>query len=89
MEVETLPEEGFVPDPERVRRAITPRTKALVVNSPNNPTGAVYPKEVLEALARLAVEHDFYLVSDEIYEHLLYEGEHFSLGAWPPSTPSR
>ncbi len=84
VEVETLPEEGFVPDPERVRRAITPRTKALVVNSPNNPTGAVYPQEVLEALARLAVEHDFYLVSDEIYEHLLYEGVHFSPGRVAP-----
>ncbi|WP_243028010.1 aspartate/prephenate aminotransferase [Thermus albus] len=78
VEVETLPQEGFVPDPERVRRAVTPRTKALVVNSPNNPTGAVYPEEVLKALAELAVEHDFYLVSDEIYEHLIYEGAHFS-----------
>lgn len=84
VEVETLPEEGFVPDPERVKRAITARTKALVVNSPNNPTGAVYPREVLEALARLALEHDFYLVSDEIYEHLIYEGEHFSPGQLAP-----
>lgn len=82
--VETLPEEGFVPDPGRVARAVTPRTKALVVNSPNNPTGAVYPKEVLAELARLAVEHDFYLVSDEIYEHLIYEGEHFSPGQLAP-----
>ncbi len=78
VEVETLPQEGFVPDPERVRRAITGRTKALVVNSPNNPTGAVYPEEVLRALAELALEHDLYLVSDEIYEHLIYEGAHFS-----------
>ncbi len=78
VEVETLPQEGFVPDPERVKGAITGRTKALVVNSPNNPTGAVYPEEVLRALAQLAVEHDFYLVSDEIYEHLIYEGAHFS-----------
>ncbi len=84
VEVATLPEEGFVPDPERVRKAITGRTKALVVNSPNNPTGAVYPREVLEALARLAQEHDFYLVSDEIYEHLIYEGEHFSPGQLAP-----
>lgn len=84
VEVETLPEEGFVPDPGRVKRAITARTKALVVNSPNNPTGAVYPREVLEALARLALEHDFYLVSDEIYEHLIYEGEHFSPGQLAP-----
>lgn len=84
VEVVTRPEDGFVPDPEAVRRAITPRTKALVVNSPNNPTGAVYPKEVLQALARLAVEHDFYLVSDEIYEHLIYEGAHFSPGTLAP-----
>ncbi|MER3536887.1 MAG: aspartate aminotransferase [Thermus sp.] len=84
VEVATRPEDGFVPDPEAVRRAITPRTKALVVNSPNNPTGAVYPQEVLEALARLAVEHDFYLVSDEIYEHLIYEGAHFSPGTLAP-----
>ncbi len=84
VEVETLPGEGFVPDPERVRRAITPRTKALVVNSPNNPTGAVYPEEVLRSLAELAVKHDFYLVSDEIYEHLIYEGVHFSPGRVAP-----
>ncbi len=82
--VPTRPEDGFIPDPEAVRRAITPRTKALVVNSPNNPTGAVYPSEVLEALARLAMEGDFYLVSDEIYEHLIYEGEHFSPGTLAP-----
>ncbi len=84
VEVATRPEDGFVPDPEAVRRAVTSKTKALVVNSPNNPTGAVYPQEVLEALARLAVEHDFYLVSDEIYEHLLYEGVHFSPGRVAP-----
>jgi aspartate aminotransferase len=84
VEVPTLPEEGFVPDPERVRRAITPRTKALVVNSPNNPTGAVYPEEVLRALAEMALQHDFYLVSDEIYEHLIYEGAHFSPGTLAP-----
>ncbi len=84
VEVPTLPEEGFIPDPDRVRRAITPKTKALVVNSPNNPTGAVYPEEVLKALAELALEHDFYLVSDEIYEHLIYEGAHFSPGTLAP-----
>ncbi|MGQ9735931.1 MAG: aspartate/prephenate aminotransferase [Thermaceae bacterium] len=78
VEVATRPMDGFVPDPEEVRRAITPKTKALVVNSPNNPTGAVYPREILEALARLAMEYDFHLVSDEIYEHLIYEGMHFS-----------
>lgn len=77
-EVLTGPESGFVPDPAEVEKLVTPRTKVLVVNSPCNPTGAVYPREVLETLAALAQKHDFYLVSDEIYEHLVYEGEHFS-----------
>ncbi len=76
--VPTRAEEGFVPDPEAVAAAIGERTKALVVNSPNNPTGAVYPEAVLKALAELAVRHDLYLVSDEIYEHLVYAGAPFS-----------
>lgn len=78
IEVLTGPESGFVPDPAEIKRKISPRTKAIVVNSPGNPTGAVYPKEVLAAIAEMANEHDFYVVSDEIYEHLIYEGEHFS-----------
>lgn len=78
VEVLTGPESGFVPDPEEIERKVTPRTKALVLNSPGNPTGAVYPPEVIRAIAELANKHDFYLVSDEIYEHLIYEGEHFS-----------
>jgi aspartate aminotransferase len=78
VEVLTGPESGFVPDPEEIERRVTPRTKALVLNSPGNPTGAVYPPEVIRAIAELANKHDFYLVSDEIYEHLIYEGEHFS-----------
>jgi len=82
--VRTRAEVGFVPEVEAVAAAVTPRTKALVVNSPNNPTGAVYPEEVLRALAELAKKHDFYLVSDEIYEHLIYEGAHFSPGRVAP-----
>ncbi len=82
--VKTEAEAGFIPDPEKVAAAVTPRTKALVVNSPNNPTGAVYPEEVLRALAELAEKRDFYLVSDEIYEHLIYEGTHFSPGRLAP-----
>ncbi len=78
VEVNTGPESGFIPDPAEIERRITPRTKAIVVNSPGNPTGAVYPKEVLAAIAELANKHDCYIVSDEIYEHLIYEGEHFS-----------
>jgi aspartate aminotransferase len=78
VEVNTGPESGFIPDPQEVEHKITPRTKAIVLNSPGNPTGAVYPKEVLASIAELANKHDLYIVSDEIYEHLIYEGEHFS-----------
>jgi len=78
VEVLTGPESGFVPDPSQIESKITSRTKAIVLNSPGNPTGAVYPKETLKAIANLANKHDLYIVSDEIYEHLIYEGEHFS-----------
>jgi alanine-synthesizing transaminase len=62
------PENGFLPDPEEVERLVTPRTRALVVINPNNPTGAVYPRELLEALARLAERHRLVVFSDEIYD---------------------
>jgi len=65
---------GFIPDPEAIHRAITPRTRAIVINSPCNPTGAVYPAEVIKAIADLAEKHDLWLITDEIYEHLIYEG---------------
>ncbi|MBF6596381.1 MAG: pyridoxal phosphate-dependent aminotransferase, partial [Thermaceae bacterium] len=78
VEVLTGPEAGFVPDPAEIEKRVTPRTKAIVLNSPGNPTGAVYPQEVLSAIAEIARKHDFYVISDEIYEHLIYEGQHFS-----------
>ncbi|WP_119358172.1 pyridoxal phosphate-dependent aminotransferase [Meiothermus granaticius] len=78
VEVRTGPEAGFIPDPAEVEKKVSPRTKAVVLNSPGNPTGAVYPQEVLTAIAEIARKHDFYVISDEIYEHLIYEGEHFS-----------
>jgi len=71
------PGRGFVPDPEEVRALITPRTRALVVINPNNPTGAVYPKDVLSALARIAEEHHLVLCADEIYDEMLYEGAEY------------
>ena len=67
------PENGFVPDPEEIQSLVTPRTKAIVVISPNNPTGAVYPRKVLEAIARLAEERQLVVFSDEIYDQILYE----------------
>ena len=66
--------DGFVPDPERLAAAITPRTRAILVNSPNNPTGAVYPEPVLRAIADLAEQHDLWLITDELYEHMVYDG---------------
>ena len=67
----------FVPDPAEVARLVTPRTRALVVINPNNPTGAVYPRAMLEALARLAEEHGLVLFSDEIYDQMVYDEARF------------
>ena len=68
------PENGFMPDPEEVERLVTPRTRALVVINPNNPTGAVYPRALLESLARVAERHRLVVFSDEIYDQMTYEG---------------
>lgn len=68
----------FVPDPADVAAAIGPRTRALVVCSPNNPTGAVYPAEVLAALVALAHEHDLWLLSDECYADVTFGADHVS-----------
>jgi alanine-synthesizing transaminase len=67
-------ENGFVPDPAEVEALITRRTRAIVVINPNNPTGATYPRAVLEALARLAERHQLVVYSDEIYDQMVYDG---------------
>ena len=78
--IRTTREQGFIPTEEQIERAITPRTKALLLNSPSNPTGAVWNREQLMMLAKLAVKHQFYIISDEIYEKLVYDGaEHISI----------
>jgi alanine-synthesizing transaminase len=69
--------QGFNPDPDAVARLVTPRTRALVVINPNNPTGAVYSRERLSALARIAERHNLVLMSDEIYDQVLYDGAEF------------
>jgi alanine-synthesizing transaminase len=71
------PENGFVPDPQELAALVTPRTRALVLINPNNPTGAVYPRAVLEQLARLAERSGLVLFSDEIYDQMVYEGAEF------------
>ena len=76
-------ENGFKPQVEDIRRAITPRTKAILLNSPSNPCGYVMTEEELRAIAQLAVEHDLFVISDEIYEELVYDGEkHFSIASF-------
>lgn len=74
-------ENGFVPLLSDLAAAITPATKAILVNSPNNPTGAVYPAELLAQIVGLAREHDLWVLSDECYETVTFDGEHVS-PAW-------
>jgi aspartate/methionine/tyrosine aminotransferase len=77
-------EDLFVPDPAVMAGLISPRTRLIVVNTPNNPTGAVYPRAVLEAIAALAKQHDLLVLSDEIYERMVYAGaSHTSLASLP------
>lgn len=71
-------EEQFKLTPEKLEAAITPKTKALILNNPSNPTGMVYNRAELEALAAVCVKHDLYIVSDEIYYKLLYDGRTFT-----------
>lgn len=69
----TLRAPNFAVDPDELRAAITPRTKMIVVNSPHNPTGTVFDRTTLQAIADLAIEHDLLVLSDEAYEHLTYD----------------
>ncbi|HEY8551985.1 MAG TPA: pyridoxal phosphate-dependent aminotransferase [Thermaerobacter sp.] len=87
--VETGPETGFKLTPEALRRALGPRSRAVVLNSPNNPTGAVYTREELDALVAVAVEAGLWIVTDELNEHLIDEGEHVSIAALRPEYRER
>ncbi len=62
-------------DPERLARAVSPRTRAIIFNSPNNPSGKVFSRAELETIADLCIEHDLLAITDEIYEHIVYDGE--------------
>jgi aspartate/methionine/tyrosine aminotransferase len=88
--VETTEETGFRATVEALEAARTPRTKALVFVSPSNPTGAVYPREEVEAVGRWAAEHGIWVATDEIYEHLVYDGNEFhSVPTLVPETADR
>lgn len=81
--VQAREENGWLPDVDDLKKAITPRTRMLLINSPSNPTGAVYPRELMEAIAALAIKHNLIVVSDEVYEKLIYTGSHTSIAAIP------
>src|SRR5947208_12793934 len=72
-------ENGFQPDIDELRRLVTPRTKVLVLNSPNNPTGGILSREAVRDIAAIARERDLWVLADEIYGELVYDGEHHSI----------
>lgn len=75
---------SFLPDWDRVRDALTPRTRLIIINSPHNPTGAIWRESDLRALAALARDHAFYVVADEVYEHIVFDGaRHESVLRYP------
>jgi aspartate aminotransferase len=79
-------ENGYVPDIEEIKSLITSRTKAIIVNSPSNPTGTVFPKEAVKALGEVATDHKLYILSDEVYHNFVYEGEHWSFARFHDDT---
>jgi aspartate aminotransferase len=87
--VETHESTGFDLDPAAVRRAVTPKTKLIILDSPGNPTGAVFSRDALAEVARLAVAHELCVVSDECYEALTYEGRHVSIASLGPEVKAR
>lgn len=75
---------GFAPDLDELRSKITQKTRMIIINSPNNPTGSVLPKKLLLELAEVALRHDLFILCDEVYEKIIYDGNtHFSLGSVP------
>ncbi|MCP2239235.1 pyridoxal phosphate-dependent aminotransferase [Thermoanaerobacterium thermosaccharolyticum] len=80
--VETDERNNFKVTVEQLEEAISDRTKAIIINSPNNPTGAVYNETELKNIADLAVKHNIFIISDEIYEKLIYDGRHISIASF-------
>ena len=80
--LETSESEGYTVTPEALKATITPKTKAVIINSPGNPTGAIYERATLEGIARVAVDHDLLVISDEIYEKIIYDShQHVSIAS--------
>ena len=88
--LKTEERDGYTISPDALEAAITPRTKAIIVNSPCNPTGATYDKTTLEGIAAAALRHDLVIISDEIYEKVLYDGaRHISIASLSPEVAAR
>jgi aspartate aminotransferase len=86
----TREDEGYSVQPAELERLITPKTKAILVNSPCNPTGATYDRSTLEQIAAVAIRHDLIVISDEIYEKVLYDGaSHVSIASLGPEIAAR
>jgi len=83
VEIPSRLENNFQPDPDEIEAAITPRTKVIFIGYPNNPTGAVASREVLEAIGQIAERHDLLVISDEIYDRLVYGVDHICFAALP------
>jgi N-succinyldiaminopimelate aminotransferase len=81
--VVTLRPPDYAFDPDELRAAITRRTRCILLNSPHNPTGKVFTRAELQLIADLACEHDLLVITDEVYEHLVYEGEHVPIATLP------
>lgn len=79
--VETAEENDFKASVKDFEKVLSPKTKAIVINSPSNPTGMVYTEAELSEIADFAVKNDLYVISDEVYEHLIYEGKHISIAS--------
>jgi N-succinyldiaminopimelate aminotransferase len=79
----TLRTPAFAFDPDELRRAVTPRTRLILLNSPHNPTGKVFTAEELAAIAAVAIEHDLLVITDDVYEHLVFDGPHRPLATLP------
>ncbi len=88
--VAVVPDKGFKVSARQIAGRLTARSKGIILNSPSNPTGAVYHRQELEELAQLIIDHDLWVIADEIYEHLVYDGnEHVSIAALNPQIKER
>ncbi len=83
--VKTTKENNYIPEEKQLEKAITEKTKAIIINSPNNPTGVVYDKEFLSFISKLSIDHDIIILSDEVYDALVYDGSYTSMANFEES----